>query len=110
MMKEQVFGPSRDDGGRSSYVSLGRTVSAVRNCDIPRQAPARSSAGLNSGREPSETDDTGERRANPIGRAVTASVPRVTVGGLRLAVLDLEQTADFMIEQVSPKRRASRPL
>ncbi|MFH0295722.1 WecB/TagA/CpsF family glycosyltransferase [Bradyrhizobium sp. 31Argb] len=51
-----------------------------------------------------------ERRANLIGRAATAEVPRVTVGGLRLAVLDLEQTADFMIEQVSPKRRANRPL
>ncbi|WP_456635770.1 WecB/TagA/CpsF family glycosyltransferase [Bradyrhizobium sp. USDA 10063] len=37
-------------------------------------------------------------------------MPRVTVGGLRLAVLDLEQTADFMIEQVWPERRASRPL
>ncbi|WP_051334510.1 WecB/TagA/CpsF family glycosyltransferase [Bradyrhizobium sp. Ai1a-2] len=51
-----------------------------------------------------------ERRANLIGRAATAEIPRVTVGGLRLAVLDLEQTADFMIEQVSPKRRANRPL
>src|SRR6202008_1557169 len=49
-------------------------------------------------------------RTNPVGRAATASVPRVTVGGLRLAVLDLEQTADFMIEQVSPPRRATRPL
>jgi N-acetylglucosaminyldiphosphoundecaprenol N-acetyl-beta-D-mannosaminyltransferase len=96
MMKEQVFGPSRDDGERSSYVGRVRAVSAVRNCDIPRQAPA--------------SDIARERRANPIGRAVTASVPRVTVGGLRLAVLDLEQTADFMIEQVSPKRRANRPL
>jgi N-acetylglucosaminyldiphosphoundecaprenol N-acetyl-beta-D-mannosaminyltransferase len=51
-----------------------------------------------------------ERRANPIGRAATASVPRTTVGGLRVAVLDLEQTANFMIDMVSPKRRASRPL
>ena len=51
-----------------------------------------------------------ERRANPVGRAATASVPRVTVGGLRLAVLDLEQTANFMIEMVFPRRRASRPL
>jgi N-acetylglucosaminyldiphosphoundecaprenol N-acetyl-beta-D-mannosaminyltransferase len=51
-----------------------------------------------------------ERRANPIGRAATASVPRVTVGGLRLAVLDLEQTANFMIEMVFPQRRADRPL
>jgi N-acetylglucosaminyldiphosphoundecaprenol N-acetyl-beta-D-mannosaminyltransferase len=51
-----------------------------------------------------------ERRANPIGRAATAGVPRVTVGGLRLAALDLEQTANFMVEMVFPQRRASRPL
>src|SRR6202171_6177955 len=57
-----------------------------------------------------ETDNMRERRANPIGRAATASVPRVTVGGLRLAVLDLEQTANFMIDIVFPRRRVSRPL
>ncbi|MBR0755519.1 WecB/TagA/CpsF family glycosyltransferase [Bradyrhizobium jicamae] len=51
-----------------------------------------------------------ERRANPIGRAVTAGVPRVTIGGLRLAVLDLEQTANFMVDCVFPQRRAERPL
>jgi N-acetylglucosaminyldiphosphoundecaprenol N-acetyl-beta-D-mannosaminyltransferase len=51
-----------------------------------------------------------ERRANSIGRAATASVPRVTVGGLRLAALDLEQTANFMIDVVFPRRRVSRPL
>ncbi len=51
-----------------------------------------------------------ERRANPIGRAATAGVPRITVGGLRLAALDLEQTADFMIDVVFPRRRVSRPL
>lgn len=51
-----------------------------------------------------------ERRANLVGRTVTTKVPRTTVGGLRLAVLDLEQTADFMIELVSPQRRANRPL
>lgn len=51
-----------------------------------------------------------ERRVNPIGRAVTADVPRITLGGLRLAVLDLEQTADFMIRTVVPQRRAPRPL
>jgi exopolysaccharide biosynthesis WecB/TagA/CpsF family protein len=32
------------------------------------------------------------------------------VGGLRLAVLDLEQTANFMIGLVFPHRRAGRPL
>ena len=38
------------------------------------------------------------------------SVPRITLGGLRLAVLDLEQTANFMIDMVFPRRRADRPL
>jgi N-acetylglucosaminyldiphosphoundecaprenol N-acetyl-beta-D-mannosaminyltransferase len=51
-----------------------------------------------------------ERRINPVGRAATASVPRITLGGLRLAVLDLEQTADFMIDMVFPRRRLERPL
>jgi exopolysaccharide biosynthesis WecB/TagA/CpsF family protein len=51
-----------------------------------------------------------ERRTNAIGRAATASVPRITVGGLRLAVLDLEQTANFMVDVVFPHRRANRPL
>jgi N-acetylglucosaminyldiphosphoundecaprenol N-acetyl-beta-D-mannosaminyltransferase len=51
-----------------------------------------------------------ERRANPVGRAATASVPRISLGGLRLAVLDLEQTANFMIDVVFPKRRVDRPL
>jgi N-acetylglucosaminyldiphosphoundecaprenol N-acetyl-beta-D-mannosaminyltransferase len=51
-----------------------------------------------------------ERRANPVGRAATASVPRISLGGLRLAVLDIEQTANFMIEMVFPQRRIDRPL
>jgi exopolysaccharide biosynthesis WecB/TagA/CpsF family protein len=51
-----------------------------------------------------------ERRANPVGRAATASVPRITLGGLRIAVLDLEQTADFMIDLVFPQRRVARPI
>ena len=51
-----------------------------------------------------------ERRANPVGRAATASIPRISLGGLRLAVLDIEQTADFMIDVVLPKRRVGRPL
>jgi N-acetylglucosaminyldiphosphoundecaprenol N-acetyl-beta-D-mannosaminyltransferase len=51
-----------------------------------------------------------ERRANPVGRTATASVPRISLGGLRLAVLDLEQTANFMIDVVFPKRRVDRPL
>src|ERR1700729_803117 len=51
-----------------------------------------------------------ERRANPIGRAATASVPRISLGGLRLAVLDIEQTANFMIDMLVPVRRVGRPL
>jgi N-acetylglucosaminyldiphosphoundecaprenol N-acetyl-beta-D-mannosaminyltransferase len=51
-----------------------------------------------------------ERRANPVGRAATAGVPRISLGGLRLAVLDVEQTANFMIDVVFPTRRAARPL
>jgi N-acetylglucosaminyldiphosphoundecaprenol N-acetyl-beta-D-mannosaminyltransferase len=46
-----------------------------------------------------------ERRANPVGRAATASVPRISLGGLRLAVLDIEQTANFMVDMVFPERR-----
>src|SRR5947209_1414944 len=51
-----------------------------------------------------------ERRKNPVGRAATASIPRITLGGLRLAVLDLEQTANFMLGMVFPERRLPRPL
>src|SRR4051795_12666763 len=51
-----------------------------------------------------------ERRKNPVGRAATANIPRITLGGLRLAVLDLEQTANFMVEMVFPQRRIARPL
>ena len=51
-----------------------------------------------------------ERRQNSLGRAATAAIPRITLGGLRLAVLDLEQTANFMIEMALPQRRIGRPL
>src|SRR6202051_944658 len=51
-----------------------------------------------------------ERRQNPLGRAATSGIPRITLGGLRLAVLDLEQTANFMIEMAFPARRLGRPL
>src|SRR5215469_9986711 len=51
-----------------------------------------------------------ERRQNPIGRAATSDIPRITLGGLRLAVLDIEQTANFMIEAAFPHRRIGRPL
>jgi exopolysaccharide biosynthesis WecB/TagA/CpsF family protein len=51
-----------------------------------------------------------ERRQNPIGRAATSDIPRITLGGLRLAVLDIEETANFMIEMAFPHRRLDRPL
>jgi N-acetylglucosaminyldiphosphoundecaprenol N-acetyl-beta-D-mannosaminyltransferase len=51
-----------------------------------------------------------ERRANPVGRAATANVPRISLGGMRLAVLDIEQTANFMIDMVFPRRQVGRPL
>ncbi|MBR0870347.1 WecB/TagA/CpsF family glycosyltransferase [Bradyrhizobium tropiciagri] len=51
-----------------------------------------------------------ERRINPVGRAATADVIRASVGGLRLAVLDCEQTASFMVDTVYPQRRVDRPL
>ncbi len=51
-----------------------------------------------------------ERRANPLGRAATSAIPRISLGGLRLAVLDIEETANFMIEMALPERRVGRPL
>ncbi|MBV8701413.1 MAG: WecB/TagA/CpsF family glycosyltransferase, partial [Bradyrhizobium sp.] len=51
-----------------------------------------------------------ERRQNLLGRTLTAGIPRVTLGGLRLAVLDMEQTANFMIAAAAPQHRAARPL
>jgi N-acetylglucosaminyldiphosphoundecaprenol N-acetyl-beta-D-mannosaminyltransferase len=51
-----------------------------------------------------------ERRKNPVGRAATSGVPRISLGGLRLAVLDIEQTANFMIGMVFPERCIARPL
>jgi exopolysaccharide biosynthesis WecB/TagA/CpsF family protein len=51
-----------------------------------------------------------ERRTNPLGRAATSGIRRISLGGLRLAVLDIEQTADFMIDMVFPQRRLGRPL
>src|SRR3984957_19029242 len=51
-----------------------------------------------------------ERRTNPTGRLTTAGIPRISLGGLRLAVLDIEQTANFMIDMVFPQRRIGRPL
>ncbi len=51
-----------------------------------------------------------ERRVNLAGRAATAAIPRVSLGGLRVAVLSIEETANFMIEMAFPARRIGRPL
>lgn len=51
-----------------------------------------------------------ERRKNPVGRAATADIPRVLLGGLRLGVLDMEKTADFMIEAALRRHEYGRPL
>src|ERR1700712_3803439 len=62
------------------------------------------------GQTSSGTNGMLERRKNPIGRAATANVPRISLGGLRLAVLDIEQTANFMVDMVFPRRQIARPL
>ncbi|MGY3542865.1 N-acetylglucosaminyldiphosphoundecaprenol N-acetyl-beta-D-mannosaminyltransferase [Bradyrhizobium sp. USDA 4503] len=78
----------------------------VRICDTSR-AEQMSLASAQIGSLPHGAP---ERRINPVGRAATAGVPRATIGGLRLAVLDREQTAEFMVEAVHPNRRVNRPL
>jgi N-acetylglucosaminyldiphosphoundecaprenol N-acetyl-beta-D-mannosaminyltransferase len=51
-----------------------------------------------------------ERRQNPVGRAITAGIPRVSLGGLRLAVLGMEDTATFMIDAAVRHKGGGRPL
>ncbi len=51
-----------------------------------------------------------ERRKNWIGRAATAQVPRVSLGGLRVAVLDMAETAAFMIETAIRRTGRARPI
>ena len=103
---------SQSDRDRTRRINSGRAAPPVRICNTSPNAQLRPSADIPAlVPVPSERPNTLERRANPLGRAATASVPRETVGGLRLAVLDLEQTADFMIDVVFPRRRViSRPL
>jgi N-acetylglucosaminyldiphosphoundecaprenol N-acetyl-beta-D-mannosaminyltransferase len=104
--------PSRCDRDHARRANLDAAASPVRICNTSRSAQPKLLADMPALTPvPTEVPDTRERRANPLGRAATASIPRETVGGLRLAVLDLEQTADFMIDMVFPCRRvASRPL
>src|SRR6202012_42389 len=49
-------------------------------------------------------------RQNPLGRTATAAVPRITLGGLRLGVLDIEETARFMFKMPLPWPRLGPPL
>src|SRR5882757_6865919 len=103
--------PSRSDHERVRRINSDTTAPPVRICNTLRGPQPRSSADMpirSSG--PSEATGMPERRVNPVGRAATASVPRATLGGLRLAVLDREQTANFMVETVYPHRRVRRPL
>ena len=113
MKKKQISRPismSQDNGGRIRRIISRGTVPAVRIYDTPAGTPPASTFGPSQGRQPGAAGHLPERRTNAIGRAATAGVPRITVGGLRLAVLDLEQTADFMVDVVFPHRLAKRPL
>ena len=95
--------PGRDAAGQPRHQRLhGRHHHSARRrrAQAGRRRPQRTSA---RGRPTvSETNNMLERRANPVGRAATAGVPRISLGGLRLAVLDIEQTANFMIDMVFP--------
>jgi N-acetylglucosaminyldiphosphoundecaprenol N-acetyl-beta-D-mannosaminyltransferase len=51
-----------------------------------------------------------ERRQNPVGRAMTGKVPRISLGGLRVAVLGMEATADFMIDAAVRHKGSGHPL
>jgi exopolysaccharide biosynthesis WecB/TagA/CpsF family protein len=101
----------RDDGARIRRLDSDTAVPPVRIYNTSPGTPSASATETTApSSTPSGTASVRERRANPLGRAATAGVPRATVGGLRLAVLDLEQTANFMIDMVYPRRRVSRPL
>lgn len=51
-----------------------------------------------------------ERRQNAEGRIATACVPRISLGGLRLAVMRMEETAEFMIQMALRPTGLGRPL
>lgn len=51
-----------------------------------------------------------ERRQNWIGRAATAGVPRVSLGGLRVAALGMAETASFMVETAVRRAGRQRPI
>ncbi|MGY3692499.1 N-acetylglucosaminyldiphosphoundecaprenol N-acetyl-beta-D-mannosaminyltransferase [Bradyrhizobium sp. USDA 3240] len=100
-----AISPPQADRERPRRLNSDVAAPSVRICDT-------SSAGqpVSSSDVPAGSSSGVERRINPVGRAATAGVLRATIGGLRLAVLDREQTADFMVEAVHPNRRINRPL
>ncbi|MGY4476742.1 N-acetylglucosaminyldiphosphoundecaprenol N-acetyl-beta-D-mannosaminyltransferase [Bradyrhizobium sp. USDA 3364] len=91
------------DRERPQRLNSDTAAPPVRICNTSRGEQVSSTGS-------STSSGVRERRVNPVGRAATAGVPRATVGGLRLAVLDREQTADFMVDAVYPNRRVNRPL
>ncbi|MGF6312770.1 N-acetylglucosaminyldiphosphoundecaprenol N-acetyl-beta-D-mannosaminyltransferase [Bradyrhizobium sp. i1.8.4] len=103
-----AISPAQADRERLRRLNSDLAAPSVRICNSLSTGQLVSSAHMPAGS--SMPNGMRERRTNTVGRAATASVPRATIGGLRLAVLDREQTADFMVEAVYPNRRVNRPL
>ncbi len=75
--------PRRDPAGQSRHQRLhGRHHRSPRRrrAQAGRRRPQRTSTPRPS--TASETSNMLERRANPVGRAATASIPRISLGGL----------------------------
>ncbi len=103
-----AISPSQADRAWPWRLNSVMAAPPVRICDSLRGGQSAVSANVPTGSF--MPNGLPERRINPAGRAATAGVPRATIGGLRLAVLDRQQTADFMVSVVYPNRRVSRPL
>ena len=103
-----AISPRQADHERPRRLDSDMAAPAVRICNTSSAGQLASSTDVLA--ESTMPNGMLERRTNPVGRAATARVARATIGGLRLAVLDREQTADFMVEAVYPNRRINRPL
>ena len=103
-----AISPRQADRERLGRLDSDMAAPAVRICNTSSAGQLASSTDVLA--ESTMPNGMLERRTNPVGRAATARVARATIGGLRLAVLDREQTADFMVEAVYPNRRINRPL
>ncbi|MGY3583042.1 N-acetylglucosaminyldiphosphoundecaprenol N-acetyl-beta-D-mannosaminyltransferase [Bradyrhizobium sp. USDA 4341] len=103
-----AISPLQADRERPRRLDSDMAAPAVRICNTSSAGQPVSFA--DGPAESTMPNGVPERRTNPVGRAATAGVARATIGGLRLAVLDREQTADFMVEAVYPNRRIDRPL